>query len=190
MTVEGVDQDLLVDMRDSSPPHTTSVATRLKLIRETFGISQRELAKRAGVTNSSISMIELGQVSPSIQSLERILAVIPIGLSDFFGFIPTSSVRVNRSSGSSLPAAMGCSRDQLVGSFVVVPQGKINSLKLLAHDACGLVVEGRAQLKSIATQESLDKGDSFYIPAGQLHCFVNQGESPLRLYICSLFAHQ
>lgn len=177
-------------MRDSSSAQTTNVATRLKLIRETFGISQRELAKRAGVTNSSISMIELGQVSPSIQSLERILAVIPIGLSDFFGFIPASFVRVNKSSCSLLPAELGGAGDQLVGNFVIVPQGETNGLKLLAYDACGLVIEGRAQLKSIATQESLGEGDSFYIPAGQLHCFINQGESPLRLYICSLFAHR
>ncbi len=190
MAADGVNQDLLKDMRESSLAQTTSVATRLKLIREMFGISQRELAKRAGVTNSSISMIELGQVSPSIQSLERILAVVPIGLSDFFGFIPTSSVRVNKSSSLLSPTVMECAGDQLVSHFVVVLQGETNGLKLLAHDACGLVVEGRALLKSVATQELLDEGDSFYIPAGQLHCFTNQGKAPLRLFIRSLFAHK
>ncbi|WP_458576085.1 helix-turn-helix domain-containing protein [Aliamphritea spongicola] len=34
------------------------VGERLKAIRKLKGISQRELAKRVGVTNSTISMIE------------------------------------------------------------------------------------------------------------------------------------
>lgn len=187
MSVKGRDEGLLMDVIDPTRASTTNVAVRLKLIRETFGISQRELAKRAGVTNSSISMIELGQVSPSIQSLERILSAIPIGLSDFFGFNPVSSVRVNRlfTEADICPHA----EDQLIGRIVIMSPGESGSLKLLAHDTCGLVVEGKAQLKSVSAQELLEKGDSFYIPAGQLHYFVNPGESLLRLFVCSLFAH-
>lgn len=57
---------------------------RLKALREICGLSQRELAKRAAMTNSNVSMIEQGSVSPSIQSLERLLNVFPISLADFF----------------------------------------------------------------------------------------------------------
>jgi DNA-binding XRE family transcriptional regulator len=71
---------------DKSYLSLQDVASRLKLLRETCGFSQRELAKRAGVPNSSISMIEQGQVSPSIQSLSRILSAFPINLADFFFF--------------------------------------------------------------------------------------------------------
>jgi len=34
------------------------LGARLKTIRKRLGLSQRELGKRAGVTNSTISMIE------------------------------------------------------------------------------------------------------------------------------------
>ncbi|WP_368045288.1 helix-turn-helix domain-containing protein [Gilvimarinus algae] len=61
-----------------------ALGLRLKAIREANGLSQRELAKRAGVTNSSISMIEQGQVSPSVQSLEKVLSGFPMSLSYFF----------------------------------------------------------------------------------------------------------
>lgn len=61
-----------------------ALGLKLKAIREANGLSQRELAKRAGVTNSSISMIEQGQVSPSVQSLEKVLSGIPMSLSHFF----------------------------------------------------------------------------------------------------------
>ena len=60
------------------------VGVRLQSIRKLKGLSQRELAKRAGVTNSTISMIEKNSVSPSISSLKKVLDGIPISLADFF----------------------------------------------------------------------------------------------------------
>ncbi len=61
-----------------------SLGRKLRRLRESLGLSQRELAKRAGLTNSSISTVEQGLVSPSVQSLERILAAFPLSLVDFF----------------------------------------------------------------------------------------------------------
>src|SRR5690606_1718408 len=60
------------------------VGVRLQTIRKLKGLSQRELAKRAGVTNSTISMIEKNSVSPSISSLKKVLAGIPMSLVEFF----------------------------------------------------------------------------------------------------------
>lgn len=61
-----------------------SVAKRLIMIRDCLGLSQRELARRAGMTNSTLSMIEQGKVSPSIASLEKVLQAVSVSLSDFF----------------------------------------------------------------------------------------------------------
>jgi transcriptional regulator with XRE-family HTH domain len=61
---------------------------RLKCVRESRGLSQRELAKRAGVPHSSISMIEQGLNSPSINSLAKILGGIPMSLAQFFSAQP------------------------------------------------------------------------------------------------------
>src|SRR3984893_8360860 len=60
------------------------VATRLQYIRKKNGLSQRELAKRAGVTNGLISLIEQNRVSPSVGSLKKVLDGIPMALADFF----------------------------------------------------------------------------------------------------------
>ncbi|WP_456304750.1 helix-turn-helix domain-containing protein, partial [Acidocella aminolytica] len=35
---------------------TDDIGTRLKLVRQIFGLTQRELARRAGVTNGAISL--------------------------------------------------------------------------------------------------------------------------------------
>ena len=52
-------------------PEAIALGERLRLVRELNGLSQRELARRAGVTNSNISLIEQGQISPSVGSLAK-----------------------------------------------------------------------------------------------------------------------
>lgn len=77
----------MVDLKkDDIVLHQQSVdfGIRLKQIREYNGLSQRELAKRAGVPHSSISMIEQGQNSPSVNSLAKILGGIPMSIAHFF----------------------------------------------------------------------------------------------------------
>lgn len=197
MSIEGIDLKSLSSVNDpaSTQNSNNNVGVRLKLIRETYGISQRELAKRAGVTNSSISMIELGQVSPSIQSLERILSVIPIRLADFFGFHMDSLVRIARTSNdpaqrfSLVNRESSQEKDQLFSQSIIVPVGASNGLGVLEHDTCGVVLAGKAQLKSVAITESLIAGDAFYIPMRQLYQFINAGDAPLKLFVCSLFIH-
>lgn len=72
------------DDDDVSNQDSLDFGARLKYIREYNGLSQRELAKRAGVPHSSISMIEQGLNSPSINSLTKILGGIPMSIAHFF----------------------------------------------------------------------------------------------------------
>src|ERR1700743_2658034 len=62
------------------------VGARLRYVRLQHGLSQRGLAKKAGVFNSVISLIESGQTNPSVGALKRILDAIPLGLAEFFAF--------------------------------------------------------------------------------------------------------
>ena len=63
---------------------SVDVGARLKTIRKMHCLSQRELAKRAGVTNGTISLIEQNRVSPSVSSLRKVLSGIPMSLGEFF----------------------------------------------------------------------------------------------------------
>ncbi len=51
-------------------------------------VSQRALAKRVGLPNSTISLIESGRSNPSVGALKRILDGLPIGLAEFFAYQP------------------------------------------------------------------------------------------------------
>src|SRR5947209_19173951 len=64
------------------------VGARLRSVRTTFGLSQRELARRAGVTNGLISLIEQNRVSPSVGSLKKVLDGFPMSLAEFFTLDP------------------------------------------------------------------------------------------------------
>ena len=61
-----------------------NVGERLSAVRKQKGFSQRELAKRADVTNSTISLIEQNRVSPSVGSLKKVLDGLPMSLAEFF----------------------------------------------------------------------------------------------------------
>ncbi len=60
------------------------IGERLKAVRRMYGLSQRELAKRAGVTNGTISLIEQNRVSPSVSSLKKVLDGVPMSIAEFF----------------------------------------------------------------------------------------------------------
>ena len=49
-------------------------ATLLQYARRKAGLSQRELGRRAGVTQASIARIEGGGTSPRFETLDRLLA--------------------------------------------------------------------------------------------------------------------
>jgi transcriptional regulator with XRE-family HTH domain len=162
-------------------------AVRLKLIRDAFGFSQRELAKRAGVTNSSISMIEQGQVSPSIQSLTRILAAFPISLADFFGFERPLSPHTALVGVVDSQSLLALPLRQLDIRIEHLLAGQNTAFIVPAVDSCGLVLEGEIQLTLLSGNQLLVKGDSFYISAGQPFRLIKLSGLEASLFRCSLF---
>lgn len=69
---------------DAQAKPELNIGQRLKKARTARNLSQRELARKSGVTNGMISQIEGNNTSPSISSLKRILDALPMSLSEFF----------------------------------------------------------------------------------------------------------
>src|SRR3954451_15174944 len=69
-------------------PMSVDIGGLLRFVRARHKLSQRELAKRSGVTNSTISLIESNQMNPSVGALKRILDGLPMGLAEFFAIEP------------------------------------------------------------------------------------------------------
>lgn len=60
------------------------VGLQVRKLRRRAGISLRSLAAQSGFSPSFISQLENGQVSPSINSMARIGAILGVGLAEFF----------------------------------------------------------------------------------------------------------
>lgn len=178
------------DSADANPCSSVlDVAMRLKLIRDAIGFSQRELAKRAGVTNSSISMIEQGQVSPSVQSLSRILAAFPISLADFFSFKLSGDICAPSTGGVDI-RTLNYNLQQLDVRTEYLSAGQSTAFSAPAIDSCGVVLDGSLQLTLLGGNQLLKQGESFYIPANQLFRFINLSGHDASLFRCSLFVHK
>ncbi len=167
---------------------TLDVGSHLRAVRQLHGLSQRELAKRAGVTNGMISLIEQNRVSPSVSSLKKVLDGIPMSLAEFF----TMDV--------ALPPQVFYSADELtpigtppVELFLVAarrPQRAMSVLReryapgadtgpeMMSHpgEEGGIVVRGRIEVTIGSTTRVLAAGDAYYFSTAVPHRFRNPGD--------------
>jgi transcriptional regulator with XRE-family HTH domain len=171
------------------------VGARLLAIRKLKGLSQRELAKRAGVTNSTISMIEKNSVSPSISSLKKVLGGIPMSLVEFFSsdLDEQNQPKVVYKSDELVDIGGGEVTMRLVGrafpdrslSFLeeTYPPGTDTGPEMLCHEGeeAGMVVAGSLELTVGEEVFVLESGDSYYFRSEQPHRFRNPFEQPARL---------
>lgn len=69
-----------------------SVGHKLRTVREERGLSQRELAQRAGVSTNAISLIERDENSPSVSTLQSLATALNVRMSYFFDEHKTTQV--------------------------------------------------------------------------------------------------
>jgi len=161
------------------------IAFRLQRVRHMYGLSQRELAKRAGVTNSSISMIEQGRVSPSISSLEKLLKGIPMTIRDFFNIELNSDntcfyrsyEMFNKSEGGiDYYCLAEDKKDRRSGLVYEVHEPNSDTgehMLVFDGERSGFVVQGIAEVTIDSECLKLEPGDGFFIEARRPHRIRN-----------------
>lgn len=167
------------------------IGSRLKLVRQIFGLTQRELARRAGVTNGAISLIEQNRVSPSISSLKKILDGIPLSLADFFtlNFSPSDEVfftaeeltEIAHQPEISMRLVGRRAKGRALGMLREVYQpGADTGDTMLRHEGeeCGIVVSGSLTVTVGVQERILTPGDAYYFRSDIPHRFRNQGTEP------------
>lgn len=170
---------------------TDDIGTRLKLVRQIFGLTQRELARRAGVTNGAISLIEQNRVSPSISSLKKILDGIPLSMADFFtlNFSPSDDVfftadelpKITHQPEISWRLVGRKTKGRALGMLQEVYQpGADTGDTMLRHEGeeCGIVVSGSITVTVGVQEKTLNPGDAYYFKSDIPHRFRNLGDEP------------
>ncbi len=175
------------------------VGAHLRAVRTMYGLSQRELAKRAGVTNGLISLIEQNRVSPSVSSLKKVLDGIPMSLADFFTLDLDSSTQVfflgselldlsggNPAVSLRLVAARRPHRQMSILHETYAP-GADTGAEMLRHkgEEGGIVLRGRIEVTVGSSSRILGPGDAYYFASDVPHRFRNPGEEPCELVSAS-----
>lgn len=168
---------------------------RLRMVRQRHQLSQRALAKKAGVANASISLIESGNMSPSVSALKRILAGFPMTLAEFFSDeLPgmQSEVFYRAESLTEISGGEGISYRQIgsakAGHALQILHetyevGADTGLIMLQHEGeeGAVILTGRLEVTVGEATRVLGAGDAYYFNSRQPHRFRNAGNE-----ICTL----
>lgn len=172
------------------------IGARLQRVRKSKELSQRELAKRVGVTNSTISLIEQNKVSPSVSSLKKVLDGIPISLAEFFTLdLDTGPPDSPFYKADELPDVgsngihyflIGQHRPQRQMCLLreVMPPGTDTGDSMLSHEGeeGGVVVQGEVEVTVGERVRILRAGEAYYFESRIPHRFRNVGEEEAVLF--------
>lgn len=166
------------------------VGARLRAVRAVHGLSQRELARRAGVSNAAVSLIEQNRSSPSVGSLKKVLDGLPMSLAEFFSDDPAARrEQVFFAAADLTEIAGGAISYRQIGADL---SGR--SLQILhehyqpgadtgptplrhAAEEGGVVVRGRLEVTVGDQRRVLEPGDAYYFNSRTPHRFRNIGDA-------------
>ncbi len=169
---------------------TVDIGNRLRHVRMRANLSQRELSKRAGVTNSTISLIESNQTNPSVGALKRILDGIPIGLAEFFATEPETPKKPFYRADELVEIGKGPISYRQVGESLIgrslqilmerYEPGADTGKVPLVHDGeeGGIVLSGRLEVTVDGDRRILGPGDAYYFESRRPHRFRAVGPNP------------
>lgn len=70
------------------------LGSRIKSIRKSKGLTQEQLAELVGIEPPSLSYIETGKFSPSIETLQKLSEVLQVGVWEFYYFETLSNAKM------------------------------------------------------------------------------------------------
>ena len=169
------------------------IGKRLKESRLQQGLSQRALAKKAGVTNGLISQIEQNSISPSIASLKKILDVLSMSLADFFTRDDHAATDYFYERKRLPDLGSGAVAIFLVGAGIrhramsvlheIYPPGADTGPQMLSHagEEGGVITKGRIEITVADQVKVLGRGDAYYFESRLPHRFRNLGSVPCEI---------
>ena len=167
-----------------APPIGPVVAANLKRLRTQAELSIGELARRAGVSKSTVSALEAGTANPNIETLWALAVALGTGFGQLVAE-PATPVRLIRSGEG---ARVGSARDAsyAVRLLASTPQRSARDLYVLeaapgkartadAHNPGtiehAICAHGRIRLGPVGFEVELGEGDYAVFAADVPHCY-------------------
>ncbi|MCL9781284.1 HTH-type transcriptional regulator PuuR [Vibrio sp. S4M6] len=171
------------------------IGKNISKLRKQQGLSQRELAEKAGITHSAISSIENGKVSPSVSSLHKIVNVFSLSLSEFFTLEqqesrevrvvvkPEELIEIGSDSVSMKLVSRG-KQSQVIGFLIeeYAPRSSTGR-EQIEHEGeeVGTILQGTLELEYNGKTYQLKAGESYIIDTTLPHKFTNHSDTPCKL---------
>lgn len=173
------------------------IGARLRQMRRAEGLRLRDVAEAAGCSESMLSKVETGHVSPSINMLHRITKVLNVNISSLFTTVDPSPPFVQRRGNRPVLAADSPRSGPGLALESLTPHEIHGHLQGLVHvvapgaasdgtiqhegEEVGYVVEGTLELQVGGHTATLQAGDSFYFDSRRAHGYSNPGKTVTRV---------
>lgn len=167
---------------------------RVRELRKERGLSQRELAERAGLSPNAISLIEREEISPSVATLQRLAGAFGVKMGYFFETEPEALVlhvrpgerAVIRGEGLSIESLAARLPGQQMEPYLITlaPRADIG-VGHVAHEGHEFVfcLAGQLCYEIDGKDYRLGSGDFLLFEAGQPHRWDNPGEVEAQLLL-------
>lgn len=163
------------------------IAPHLRELRVSRKMSQRALARRSGVSNATISLIESGKLNPSVAVLKGILDGLKTDLSSFFAeetveheplvYRADDLLEIGRGKISFRQVGRGLEGRSLQILHERYAPGADTGRVSLHHEGeeGGVVIRGQLELTVDGECHMLGPGDAYYFKSSRPHRVRNVG---------------
>jgi transcriptional regulator with XRE-family HTH domain len=167
----------------------SEVGKRIRYLRRFQGLTSDELAKKASVSQSMISQIERGQVSPSLETLWKLSHSLKVPVFSFFEAEENNAVtltrkgeghfikRVRPNVGYELLSPSSGKQMSFFKMTVSPGEGTDDPLMFHGGEECGLMLVGSLRIEIEGEVYLIDEGDSIYFDSSLPHRFMNDGDT-------------
>ena len=173
------------------------VGVRLREMRHAARLRLKDVAERAGCSESMLSKIENGNVSPSINTLHRITRALGTSIGDLFAKPDQSAPFVLKNgrrpvlARNAMRGGDGITLESLtpfeIGGVlqaqlhIVAPGGASDGMISHEGEEVGYVLEGTLELVVDGHRATLGPGDSFFFASKRPHGYRNVGDAEARI---------
>ena len=173
-----------------------ALGARIRTIRRARGQTLRQLADRAGVTESFLSQVEREVASPSIATVQRVARALDLSIAELFAEEPPSGRVVRRADRRRVAYPGLKAVDEFLTSNVAgrlqvimssIEPGGGTGAEPYAHDSDEEVVIVLAGVLDVWVAEEhyvLNEGDAITFPSRLPHWNTNRGETTATVLFC------